>query len=163
MIRTARIPPSPISRPLSPNNKEPAEGGLFVVDTAGREGFEPSIRFNPYNGLANRRLQPLGHLPNVGLQELTLSESMTVYSTKATQTRSRINLSASTRRPQLFGFARRRLAAPPPRPCWAENGNRPSCPPRNGSGSFARKILIAQPQQRRRLRRPAEAWAPVPL
>jgi len=37
---------------------------------------------------------------------------MTVYSTKATRTRSRINLSASTRRPQLFGFARRRLAAP---------------------------------------------------
>ena len=27
-----------------------------------REGFEPSIRFNTYNGLANRRLQPLGHL-----------------------------------------------------------------------------------------------------
>lgn len=25
------------------------------------KGFEPSIRFNPYNGLANRRLQPLGH------------------------------------------------------------------------------------------------------
>ncbi len=28
-----------------------------------REGFEPSIRvYTPYNGLANRRLQPLGHL-----------------------------------------------------------------------------------------------------
>jgi hypothetical protein len=24
-------------------------------------GFEPAIRYNPYNGLANRRLQPLGH------------------------------------------------------------------------------------------------------
>src|SRR5579862_2961347 len=24
-------------------------------------GFEPTIRFYPYNGLANRRLQPLGH------------------------------------------------------------------------------------------------------
>ena len=24
-------------------------------------GFEPTIRYNPYNGLANRRLQPLGH------------------------------------------------------------------------------------------------------
>ena len=24
-------------------------------------GFEPTIGFNPYNGLANRRLQPLGH------------------------------------------------------------------------------------------------------
>jgi len=88
---------------------------------------------------------------------------MTVYSTKATQTRSRINLSASTRRPQLFGFARRRLAAPTPRPCWAENGKRPSRPPRNGSGSFARKIPIAQPQQRRRLRRPAEDGRQFPF
>ena len=26
------------------------------------EGFEPSIRGKPYNGLANRRLQPLGHV-----------------------------------------------------------------------------------------------------
>jgi hypothetical protein len=24
-------------------------------------GFEPTIRFNPYDGLANRCLQPLGH------------------------------------------------------------------------------------------------------
>ena len=24
-------------------------------------GFEPPIRYYPYNGLANRRLQPLGH------------------------------------------------------------------------------------------------------
>ena len=30
---------------------------------ADREGFEPSIgALVPYNGLANRRLQPLGHL-----------------------------------------------------------------------------------------------------
>ena len=29
---------------------------------AERGGFEPPIQFNPYNGLANRRLQPLGHL-----------------------------------------------------------------------------------------------------
>ena len=29
---------------------------------AERGGFEPPIRFYPYNGLANRRLQPLGHL-----------------------------------------------------------------------------------------------------
>ena len=27
-----------------------------------RQGFEPWIQFYPYNGLANRRLQPLGHL-----------------------------------------------------------------------------------------------------
>ena len=25
-------------------------------------GFEPPIRCDPYNGLANRRLQPLGHV-----------------------------------------------------------------------------------------------------
>ena len=29
---------------------------------AERGGFEPPVRFYPYNGLANRRLQPLGHL-----------------------------------------------------------------------------------------------------
>jgi hypothetical protein len=29
---------------------------------AERMGFEPMIRVSPYNGLANRRLQPLGHL-----------------------------------------------------------------------------------------------------
>jgi hypothetical protein len=29
---------------------------------AERGGFEPPIRFYPYIGLANRRLQPLGHL-----------------------------------------------------------------------------------------------------
>ena len=29
-------------------------------------GFEPTIGFNPYNGLANRRLQPLGH-PSAGV------------------------------------------------------------------------------------------------
>ena len=35
----------------------------LVRDASEREGFEPSIRvYTPYNGLANRRLQPLGHL-----------------------------------------------------------------------------------------------------
>jgi hypothetical protein len=35
-----------------------ASNGLAV-----REGFEPSVELlRPYNGLANRRLQPLGHL-----------------------------------------------------------------------------------------------------
>ena len=29
---------------------------------AEREGFEPSIRDKPYNALAGRPLQPLGHL-----------------------------------------------------------------------------------------------------
>ncbi len=31
-------------------------------DLAERGGFEPPIRFNPYNGLANRRFRPLSHL-----------------------------------------------------------------------------------------------------
>jgi hypothetical protein len=31
-------------------------------DLAEREGFEPSIRFKPYNALAGRPLRPLGHL-----------------------------------------------------------------------------------------------------
>ena len=29
---------------------------------AEREGFEPTIRCYPYNGLASRRFQPLSHL-----------------------------------------------------------------------------------------------------
>jgi hypothetical protein len=29
-------------------------------------GFEPPIRCDPYNGLANRRLQPLGHVSTLG-------------------------------------------------------------------------------------------------
>ncbi len=32
------------------------------IEVAERGGFEPPIQFNPYIGLANRRLQPLGHL-----------------------------------------------------------------------------------------------------
>ena len=32
------------------------------VGMAERMGFEPMIRVSPYNDLANRRLQPLGHL-----------------------------------------------------------------------------------------------------
>ena len=35
---------------------------VTIARLAEREGFEPSIRCNSYNGLANRRLQPLGHL-----------------------------------------------------------------------------------------------------
>ena len=41
-----------------------------------RTGGERGIRtldtgFSPYNGLANRRLQPLGHLSGVRLQQVT--------------------------------------------------------------------------------------------
>ena len=35
-------------------------GRIEAAETEG-EGFEPSIEFNPYAGLANRCLQPLGH------------------------------------------------------------------------------------------------------
>ena len=30
-----------------------------------REGFEPSVQFNPYDGLANRSFRPLRHLTNL--------------------------------------------------------------------------------------------------
>ena len=33
--------------------------GLY---SAVREGFEPSVQFNPYDGLANRSFRPLRHL-----------------------------------------------------------------------------------------------------
>ena len=45
------------------SNQEPV-----VLLYAEREGFEPSIEFWPYNGLANRRLQPLGHLSMIQCQ-----------------------------------------------------------------------------------------------
>lgn len=32
-------------------------------------GFEPTIEVSPYNGLANRRLQPLGHLSKGWLRQ----------------------------------------------------------------------------------------------
>jgi hypothetical protein len=35
---------------------------------AERGGFEPPVRFNPYNGLANRRFRPLSHLSYKYLQ-----------------------------------------------------------------------------------------------
>src|SRR5690349_14351828 len=39
----------------------------FIADktipvSAEREGFEPSVQFNPYDGLANRSFRPLRHL-----------------------------------------------------------------------------------------------------
>jgi hypothetical protein len=36
-------------------------GKQSTKNLAEREGFEPSIQVKLYNGLANRRLQPLGH------------------------------------------------------------------------------------------------------
>src|SRR5262245_36666971 len=42
--------------------------GQTVIDMKLAEtgGFEPPIRCDPYNGLANRRLQPLGHVSGDG-------------------------------------------------------------------------------------------------
>jgi hypothetical protein len=39
-------------------------GGLtaLLFRVAVREGFEPSVQFNPYDGLANRSFRPLRHL-----------------------------------------------------------------------------------------------------
>ena len=39
---------------------------LSVPDSAERGGFEPPIRFDTYNGLANRRFRPLSHLSGWG-------------------------------------------------------------------------------------------------
>lgn len=35
---------------------------LKAIASAVREGFEPSVQFNPYDGLANRSFRPLRHL-----------------------------------------------------------------------------------------------------
>ena len=44
------------------------EESVFSLKVAEREGFEPSRGCYPSNGLANRRLKPLGHL-SMGLNE----------------------------------------------------------------------------------------------
>jgi hypothetical protein len=44
-------------------------GGEGGIRTPGRS-------FGPYNGLANRRLQPLGHLSGVRIQELITSSQL---------------------------------------------------------------------------------------
>jgi hypothetical protein len=38
---------------------------------AERGGFEPPVRFNPYNGLANRHFRPLSHLSVIDYQRFT--------------------------------------------------------------------------------------------
>src|SRR5215470_15041313 len=40
-------------------------------------GFEPPIRCDPYNGLANRRLQPLGHVSGVTVQTVSKDPNRT--------------------------------------------------------------------------------------
>ena len=44
----------------------PACAGLFKIESGERGIRTPDTDRNPYNGLANRRLQPLGHLSKVG-------------------------------------------------------------------------------------------------
>ncbi len=50
---------------------------------AERRGFEPPIQFYPYNDLANRRLQPLGHLSvkplEVPLEEVSGKDRTAVF------------------------------------------------------------------------------------
>ena len=41
-------------------------------DVAEKEGFEPSVQFNPHAGLANRYLRPLGHLSMIALPQASL-------------------------------------------------------------------------------------------
>src|SRR5208337_5697183 len=49
---------------------------LFVFRNGGEGGIRtPGTGFSPYNGLANRRLQPLGHLSGVYFQQLTTEPS----------------------------------------------------------------------------------------
>ena len=47
-----------------------------VKKMAEREGFEPSVRYYPYDGLANRCFRPLSHLSAVGYYNIhRLSEN----------------------------------------------------------------------------------------
>src|ERR1700693_1223375 len=50
--------------PVVTRNQKRKSGPTLNARTRGaeREGFEPSIRVSTYAGLANRCLQPLGHL-----------------------------------------------------------------------------------------------------
>lgn len=42
---------------------------------ADRSGFEPEERVTPFTGLANRRLQPLGHLSSDVVNDATISRA----------------------------------------------------------------------------------------
>jgi hypothetical protein len=63
-----RVPKPPVCSDLRANRRTQA-GGENIRDRkalAETGGFEPPIRCDPYNGLANRRLQPLGHVSGDG-------------------------------------------------------------------------------------------------
>ena len=53
-----------LATPARPTKRRPFSGlnPLYQVILAERGGFEPPERFNPFNGLANRRFRPLSHL-----------------------------------------------------------------------------------------------------
>jgi hypothetical protein len=52
-----------LSQVKSPKNSQFCRGKMRFFDTGGEGGIRtPGTGFGPYNGLANRRLQPLGHL-----------------------------------------------------------------------------------------------------
>src|SRR5271157_4866605 len=51
-------------------------GNRGIENSGGEGGIRtPGTGFSPYNGLANRRLQPLGHLSGVYFQQLTTEPS----------------------------------------------------------------------------------------
>ncbi len=48
---------------MSPVRSVKDLSGLYMQESGGEGGIRtPGTRFSAYNGLANRRLQPLGHL-----------------------------------------------------------------------------------------------------
>jgi hypothetical protein len=51
-------------------------GSVTNLETAERKGFEPSIQVSPYAGLANRCLQPLGHLSLCACRESVTHQTM---------------------------------------------------------------------------------------
>src|SRR6266568_8935201 len=70
----------------------------LLQETGGEGGIRtPGRSFSPYNGLANRRIQPLCHLSAVGPAEKN-RPNKTQYSIKSTQGRVRFS-----RRIFLFG------------------------------------------------------------
>ena len=61
--------PADLSNPLSGSHPSHFyRHGYFCFTSvlmAEREGFEPSMEFNPHTPLAGERLQPLGHLSGI--------------------------------------------------------------------------------------------------
>src|SRR5262249_2168546 len=54
-----------LRQPLRDWARPPAGGGWGSLNRAEREGFEPSVRFNPYTAFPVPHLRPLGHLSEI--------------------------------------------------------------------------------------------------